>query len=76
LRVYSGKQLGGYEPADLELQPIRVLGVERLGGAVVGLVDQRSGVDQSVLDVLEFKQRLDFPGQVIEPDRGCGGRRG
>jgi hypothetical protein len=36
--------VGGHQPAHLELEPVGIVGVEGLGGAVVGRADQGPGV--------------------------------
>jgi D-amino peptidase len=57
---------GGYPPQDLELDAARVLGVQRLGHAVVALPHQRPGGQQPGPGVDQVAQRADLPGQVVQ----------
>jgi len=58
--------LGGHPPQDLELDAARVLGVQRLGHAVVALPHQRPGGQQPGPGVDQVVQRADLPGQVVQ----------
>ena len=58
--------LGGHPPQDLELDAARVLGVQRLGHAVVALPHQRPGGQQPGPGVDQVAQRADLPGQVVQ----------
>jgi D-amino peptidase len=58
--------LRGHPPQDLELDAARVLGVQRLGHAVVALPHQRPGFHQPGPGVGQVAQRADLPGQVVE----------
>jgi D-amino peptidase len=58
--------LGGHPPQDLELDAARVLGVQRLGHAVVALPHQRPGGQQPGPGVGQVAQRADLPGQVVQ----------
>jgi len=58
--------LGGHPPQDLELDAARVLGVQRLGHAVVALPHQRPGGQQPGPGVYQVVQRADLPGQVVK----------
>ena len=69
--------VGRDDPGDLELEPVGVLAVEALRRAVVAGADERPGVRQGAGQALELGQRVDLPGQVVEPDRAAPpGRRG
>jgi D-amino peptidase len=59
--------LGRHPPHDLELDAARILGVQGLGYAVVGLPHQRPGRQQPRPYVGQVPQRADLPGQVVEP---------
>jgi len=63
----GGPVLRGHPPHDLELDAARVLGVQRLGHAVVALPYQRARRRQLGPGVGQVGQRADFPGQVVEP---------
>ena len=58
--------LRGHPPQDLELDAARVLGVQRLGHAVVALPHQRPGGQQPGPGVGQVAQRADLPGQVVQ----------
>jgi len=58
--------LGGHPPQDLEFDAARVLGVQRLGHAVVALPHQRPGGQQPGPGVDQVAQRADLPGQVVQ----------
>jgi D-amino peptidase len=60
--------LRGHPPHDLELDAVGVLGVQRLGHAVVALPDQRSGLGQLSPGLDQIAERADLPGQVVQPD--------
>lgn len=62
--------VGRDQPDDLELEPVRVLSVEALGGAVVGAADQGAGGGQSLGGDGELVEGVDLPGQVVEADGG------
>ena len=66
----------GDYPGDLELQPVRVVAVERLGRAVVRGSDERTRVGELGGDLLEVAQRVDLPRQVVEAHTAAPGRRG
>src|SRR5579863_7147284 len=58
--------LGGHPPQDLELDTAGVLGVQRLGHAVVALPHQRPGGQQPGPGIDQVAQRADLPGQVVK----------
>jgi hypothetical protein len=64
----GGDQVGRQQPGDLELDAVGVLGVERLGGHVVGGTDQRAGPQQRLADAGELGERVHLPRQVVQPD--------
>jgi D-amino peptidase len=59
--------LGGHPPHHLELDAARVLGVQRLGHAVIALPHQGPGLMQPGPRLDQVSQRADLPGQVVEP---------
>ena len=63
------EQVGGHEPADLELDAVGVLGVERLRGAVVGGADERAVLGEHAADPLRARRAC------RPPRRGGRGRR-
>ena len=67
------EQVGRDQPDDLELQPVRVLAVEALGGAVVG---RRRPARRPRLSwrasSLQLVEGVDLPGEVVEPDGAAG----
>jgi hypothetical protein len=63
------------DPADLELEAVGILRVERLGGGVVGGADQRARLLQPNRDLLQVAERLDLPGDVVQPDGPASGVR-
>ena len=60
--------VAGEHPHDLELVAVGVGAVDALGGAVAGLAGVGARVEQRVAGVLELVDRVDLPGQVVEPD--------
>ncbi len=67
------EQVGGHEPDHLELEAVRVLGVQALGRPVVGGADEGIGAGQCVGEVAEVGERRDLPREVVEPDRAATG---
>ena len=65
----------GHDPADLELQPVGVPAVERLRRAVVGGAGERARLLELRRDLPEVAERLDLPGDVVQPDRRAPGLR-
>ena len=59
---------GRDDPGDLELQPVRILGVEALRRAVVAGADEGAGLGEAGGEALQFGQRVDLPGQVVQAD--------
>jgi hypothetical protein len=66
--------LGRHPPQDLELDPARVLRVQRLGYQVVALPHQGARVDERLAHAGQFSERADLPGQVVQPDLRAPGR--
>ena len=78
--VVGGEEVGGNDPDDLELDPVGILRVEALGGAVVAGADERASIAEHAGEPLQLAQRVDLPGEVVQPDRrapgiGRGGAR-
>ena len=71
-----GEQVGGDEPDDLELEPVRVLAVQALGRAVVGGSDEGAGLLEPGRQVLQVGERLDLPRQVVKTHGRLAGARG
>src|SRR6266516_4415846 len=69
LAVLVGEQVGRDDPDDLELEPVRVLAVQRLRRPVVRRPDQRAVLAQGRGQLLEVTERVDLPREVIEADR-------
>src|SRR4029453_6983413 len=62
-------------PEDLELEPIRILGVERQAHAVIRGSDQGSCVDESPTRAREVGEGVDLPGRVIHAGDALVGER-
>jgi SAM-dependent methyltransferase len=56
-------------PEQLELELVRILGVQRQADAVIRLAEQGAGVDQPPARAGEIGQLADLPGGVIHPRR-------
>jgi hypothetical protein len=54
-----------HRPEDLELEPVRVLGVERQAHAVARLAHERAGVDESPTRARQVGELVDLPRGVI-----------
>src|SRR5206468_8934633 len=68
LEIELGRSRGDpsrHRPEDLELEPVRVLGVERQAHAVIRRPDQRPGVDESLTRPRQVGEVIDLPGGVI-----------
>jgi uncharacterized damage-inducible protein DinB len=61
-------------PHDLELDAVRVLGVQGLRHAVIALAHQRPGLDQPGPGLDQVLERADLPGQVVQADLRLPGR--
>jgi hypothetical protein len=65
--------LGRDAPHHLELDPVGVLGVQRLGHPVVAGADQGAAGAEPGADLGQLGQRADLPGQVVQADLGAAG---
>ncbi len=72
-KVVGRQQCGGDDPDDLELEPVGILRVEALGGAVVAGTDERAAFAQAGGQALEFAEGVHLPGEVIQTDRRAAG---
>src|SRR3954452_20856589 len=61
-------RVAGDGPEDLELVPVGVLAVERLGDAVVGGADQRAQPAEGFGAGGQVGDRVDLPGEVVQAD--------
>ena len=64
------------QPHDLELEPVGVLGVEALVGAVIAGADQRPGVQQPLSHRGQIVEGGHLPGDVVEAHRRAARGRG
>src|SRR5688572_19075898 len=55
----------GHRPEDLELEPVRILGVEREADPVIGLTHQGPHLDQAALGAHQICQLPHLPGGVV-----------
>ena len=67
--AYVAPLVRGDLPHDLELDAVGVLGVQALADAVVGGADQRPPLPQASAGGGEVLDRVDLPGQVVQPGR-------
>ena len=63
-----GDQVGRDQPDDLELEAVRVLGVQALGRAVIAGADECLSFGEHTGESFEIAQGLDLPGEVVQPD--------
>src|SRR6266536_4256098 len=61
------ERVGRHEPRDLELDAVRILGVQGLRRAVVGCADQRASRGQLACECVQVVEGVDLPGQMVEP---------
>src|SRR5262245_45866285 len=74
-RARRGRDAVRARPEDLELEPVRILGVERKPHAVTRRAHQRARLHQPPLRGDEIGERAYFPGGVIHPGHALVGRR-
>ena len=71
--VGEGAPLGaGQHPHHLELVAVRVLAVDALGGTVARLAGVGVELGQREAGLLELVDRVDLPGEVVEPQLAAG----
>src|ERR1700675_1327405 len=74
-RPRAHRLTAGDRPEDLELQPVRVLGVERQAHAVIGLADERAGLGQPLARAHEVGELADLPRGVVHARHALVGPR-
>ena len=67
--VGVGDEMRRDDPGDLELDAIGVFGVPTFRGAVIACTDECPGIGEGLADQFELTECVDFPGEVIQPNR-------